>query len=148
VGKPKEPIYGPYQSERDAHEAVLRMAGPGDPPMPSVLSPDQKGRLLQEACYNCGLVLGEHDKRVLARLAEFPDSTVAVIAGLISRARGRAQKVRGGPGQDEDHALAHCPECGCPSAYYGMKDGEPGFQCPSCYCLFTVDPVMLEWQYA
>lgn len=148
MGKPEEPIYGPYQTERDAHEAVIALAGPGDPPMLSVLSPDQKWRLLQEACDNCGLVLGEHDKRVLSRLAEFPDSTVAVIVGLMSRARGRAEKVWGEPGRDEDPSLAYCPECGRPSPYYGLKNGEPGFQCPSCYCLFTIDPVMLEWLYA
>jgi hypothetical protein len=60
-----EPIYGPYQTERDAQKAVIRMAGPGEPPMPSALSPSQKWRLLQEACDNCGLALGEHEKHVL-----------------------------------------------------------------------------------
>jgi lipopolysaccharide biosynthesis regulator YciM len=26
-----------------------------------------------------------------------------------------------------------------------MTDGQPSWQCPSCYNMFTIDPVMLEW---
>jgi hypothetical protein len=83
-------IYGPYQVEREAHDAVIRMAGPGDPPVPSVLSPGQKWQLLSDACAASKLALGEHDKRVLAWLADYPDSSVAVITGLILRASGQA----------------------------------------------------------
>lgn len=141
-----EPIYGPYATERDAHAAVIAMAGPGDPPMPSVLSPDQKHRLLVEACEAAALPLGEHDKHVLAGLTDLPDSTVAVIVGLIARAAQRARQRRENP-DPEDRSLAYCPECECPSAFCGMKEGQPAWQCPSCYCLFTLDPVMLEWLY-
>lgn len=82
-------IYGPYRTELDAHEAVIRMAGPGDPPMPSVLSQGQKWQLLSDACTASKLQLGEHDKQVLAWLTGYPDSSVAVITGLILRASGR-----------------------------------------------------------
>jgi hypothetical protein len=139
-----EPIYGPYQTERDAHAAVIQMAGRGDPPMPSVLSQDQKWRLLREACEASALPLGEHDKHVLARLTDLPDSTVAVIVGLIARASQRARQRHEEPSPD-GHSLTYCPECDCPSAFYGMMDGQPAWQCPACYYVFTIDPVMLEW---
>jgi hypothetical protein len=139
-----EPVYGPYQTERDAHDAVITLAGPGDPPMPSVLSQRQKWQLLGDACAVAQLRLGEHDRRVLRWLAEYEDSTVAVIAGLIVRAGQRARQRREDPRPD-GHALAYCPECECPSAFCGMSGGQPAWQCPTCYHVFTLDPVMLEW---
>jgi hypothetical protein len=84
-----EEIYGPYQSEADAHAAVMRMIGPGARPVPSVLSQAQKWQLLSDACEASALELGGHDKRVLAWLADYPDSTVAVLAALILRASGQ-----------------------------------------------------------
>jgi hypothetical protein len=67
-----------------------------------------------------------------------------VLAGLILRAGQRARQRREEP-LPEEHSLTYCPECECPSAFCGMTDGRPAWQCPSCACLFTVDPVMLEW---
>jgi hypothetical protein len=84
-----EEIYGPYQNEADAHAAVMRMIGPGARPVPSVLSQAQKWQLLSDACEASALELGGHDKRVLAWLADYPDSTVAVLAALILRASGQ-----------------------------------------------------------
>ena len=139
-----EPIYGPYATERDAHDAVIKMAGPGDPPMLSVLSQDQKWRLLTGACASSGLGLGEHDKHVLAQLTGIPDSSVAVITALILRASGQARRRREDPAAD-GHTLTYCPECGCGSAFCGMTGGQPAWQCPSCCNMFTIDPVMLEW---
>jgi len=57
--------------------------------MPSVLSQRQKWQLLSDACAASELQLGEHDKRVLSWLTGYPDSSVAVITGLILRASGQ-----------------------------------------------------------
>lgn len=54
------------------------------------LSQRQKWQLLADACAASGLQLGGHDTHVLAWLVGYPDSTVAVIAGLILRASGQA----------------------------------------------------------
>lgn len=81
-----EEIYGPHQTEAEAHAAVMRMTGPGELPVPSVLSPQQKWQLLSDACEASALELGAHDTRFLSWQADYTDSTLAVLAGLILRA--------------------------------------------------------------
>lgn len=135
-----EEIYGPYGTETEAHAAVIRMAGPGDPPVPSVLSQRQKWQLLSEACDALKLDLGGHDKRVLSWVATWEDSTVAVIAGLISRAGNRAGPSSAEPAQSESTVIC-CPECDCEYCDADGMDGDrPRWQCPACYCVFTTGP--------
>lgn len=45
-----KPIYGPFGAEAGAHAVVIRMTGPGDPLVPSVLGQQQKRQLLAGAC--------------------------------------------------------------------------------------------------
>lgn len=42
---------------------------------------------LMDACADAGVALGAHDSRIIHWLAGWEPSTVAVIAGLVSRAR-------------------------------------------------------------
>jgi hypothetical protein len=71
---------GPYETEREALRASLW---------------EQQGRKLDQRAMNLadlaaecsGIRLGAYDKRIIEWLANYEPSTVAVICGLISRAR-------------------------------------------------------------
>lgn len=90
-----KPIYGPFGAEAGAHAVVIRMTGPGDPLVPSVLGQQQKRQLLAGACEASKLPLGGHHKHVLGWLAESaaaktPASEIAAITAQRGRpGRGR-----------------------------------------------------------
>jgi hypothetical protein len=88
---------GPYETERDARKAAIEQGGPAEPDW-SILSPGQRYKLLLNACADAGVFLGAYDHRILEWLAGWEDATVAVVAGLITRAHAAGQDARGGPG--------------------------------------------------
>jgi hypothetical protein len=76
---------GPFETEREARAVALAAAGPPRPGW-SILNEAQRHNMLLDACEAAGLQLGDYDRRILAWLTHWEDSTVAVIAGLITRA--------------------------------------------------------------
>jgi hypothetical protein len=87
---------GPFGTEREARAAALAAAGPPRPGW-SILNEAQRHNLLLAVCADAGVTLGEYDSRILAWLTHWEDATVAVIAGLITRAHAAGQDP-GGPG--------------------------------------------------
>ena len=85
---------GPYETEREAIEAVRHIHGlePGLAPWT-----ESNLGLLYGACNAAGVMLGEYDAQVLAWLARWEPQTCAVVAGLITRAHAAGQEP-GGPG--------------------------------------------------
>ena len=83
------PLDGPFATERQAAYAARELGGPLRDGW-SILSAVQSELLLVRACESAGVTLGDYDRRILAWVAGFEDSTCAVIAGLISRARAGA----------------------------------------------------------
>lgn len=75
--------HGPYEAERDAIAAVRHIldSEPGTGAW-------QKGSLalLMDACTDAGVAVGAYDSRILQWLTKWEPQTVAVIAGLITRA--------------------------------------------------------------
>ncbi len=88
---------GPYETGREAAAAVRHITG-----SPPGSWADGSHRLLEDACRAAGAELGAFDHRILLWLAGFEPATVAVVAGLITRAHeaGHNQAVcdSGGPG--------------------------------------------------
>lgn len=80
------PLEGPFATERQAAEAARTLGGPLRDGW-SILSAEQNRRLLNEACDSARITVGAYDQRILDWIAGFEDSTCAVIAGLITRAR-------------------------------------------------------------
>lgn len=76
---------GPFETERQAHAAAVEAGGPLQPGW-SILVEAQRRNVLLAACAGAGVELGAYDARILAWLARWEDSTVAVVAGLVSRA--------------------------------------------------------------
>jgi hypothetical protein len=79
---------GPHQTERQAAAAVRHITGsPAEAWEPGL------HQLLESACTTAGVTLGAYDHRILLWLAGWEPSTVAVVAGLITRAHeaGRAK---------------------------------------------------------
>ena len=82
-------VIGPYEDERQARGAAMDIAaGLGIRPVTSILSEDQRRKLLLEACKAAGVELGTYDERIIRWLANWEDSTVAVVSGLIERVYG------------------------------------------------------------
>lgn len=75
--------HGPFQTERQAHEAALRL---GTSSGGVLLSPTENCAMLAAACRAAGVELGEYDERIVRWLADWPDAYAAVVAGLIERA--------------------------------------------------------------
>jgi hypothetical protein len=72
---------GPFGTEREAAAAVRHVtASPAEAWGPGL------HKLLEDACTAAGVTLGSHDHAILLWLAGWEPSTVAVVAGLISRA--------------------------------------------------------------
>ena len=74
---------GPFGTEAEAREAV-RYIYNIEPVAGAWLEPSLA--LLLDTCADAGVAVGEYDSRILHWLASWEPSTVAVIAGLISRA--------------------------------------------------------------
>ena len=78
-----EPSDGPFETEREAIAAVRHILDtePGTGAW-------QEGilALLTDACANAGVQVGAYDSRILHWLTNWEPQTVAVIAGLITRA--------------------------------------------------------------
>ena len=70
---------GPFETERAARHAGYQ--GSTEHPGSSALLGQ-----LHAACYRSGVELGAYDRRILEWLAGWEPATVAVIAGLITRA--------------------------------------------------------------
>jgi hypothetical protein len=77
--------HGPYELERDTDNEPLPREARSTPAGRGVHQPINR-RHLTEACRDAGVVLGAHDARILAWLANYEPSTVQVVIGLISRA--------------------------------------------------------------
>ena len=75
---------GPFETEREAHASALA-AIPTDSGR-VILSRSQNRLLFERACEAAGVELGLFDLRILDWLANYEDSTCAVIAGLVARA--------------------------------------------------------------
>jgi hypothetical protein len=73
-------VSGPYESEQEAHAASLHeLQG---------RKQDMRAMNLADLGAECsGLQLGAYDRRIIEWLADWEPATVAVICGLISRAR-------------------------------------------------------------
>lgn len=84
---------GPYESETDTYDEPLYReiraihgsgrVRPGDPDR---LVSGAQLRHLEAACEAAGVELGTYDRNVLAWLANWPEPTVQVVIGLITRA--------------------------------------------------------------
>ena len=73
--------HGPYETEREAWEAVRHAYEPQG------MSWGATGtRLLEEACTAANVTLGAYDRRIVRWIALYEPSTIAVLAGLITRA--------------------------------------------------------------
>jgi hypothetical protein len=88
---------GPFETEREARDSVAHITA--SPPGTGAWG-DGCHRLLEDACRAAGVELGAYDHAILLWLAGWEPATVAVVAGLISRARqpGAHAEVLGEPG--------------------------------------------------
>ena len=77
---------GPYETEREAHEAAIASIPPREGWV--ILSGKQNRQLLTQACEQAGVTLGAYDQRIIDWLSGYEDATCMVIAGLIARAHG------------------------------------------------------------
>lgn len=73
---------GPFETEHEARAAVEHILS-----SPAAAMRDGNHRLLEDSCRAAGVELGAWDQRILVWLASWEPSTVAVVAGLITRAR-------------------------------------------------------------
>jgi hypothetical protein len=76
---------GPFNTEAEARAAVAAILA--SPPGTGAWG-DACRALLEDACRAAGVELGEFDRRIIGWLAGWEPATVAVVAGLISRAHG------------------------------------------------------------
>ena len=74
---------GPLETEREAHASALAAIQPENDQ--SILSRTENRLLFERACEAAGVELGAYDLRILDWLANYEDSTCAVIAGLVAR---------------------------------------------------------------
>jgi hypothetical protein len=76
---------GPFATEAEASAAARALGGPPDPGR-SILTGDQRLRMLTAACEAAGVELGDYDARFLAWLSGWEDGFCAVVAGIVTRA--------------------------------------------------------------
>ena len=74
----------PYETQRQAHAAAVAAIPPG--PGQIILNHAQNSQLLRRALDDAGVTTGAFDEQIVSWLANYEDSTVAVIAGWITRA--------------------------------------------------------------
>jgi len=79
---------GPFETERDAREAAITLAG-GQYPSGGIAAANLAA--LTEAANVAGVELGDYDRQILGWLAGYEPAMCAVIAGLITRAAERGQ---------------------------------------------------------
>ena len=86
---------GPFETEQEAAAAVRHVTG-----SPAESWQDGMHRLLEDTCRAAGVELGAFDHAILVWLAGWEPSTVAVVAGLIGRARQPTarEQLLGAPG--------------------------------------------------
>jgi hypothetical protein len=86
---------GPFETEHEARAAVEHILS-----SPAEAMTDGNLRLLEGACRAAGVELGKWDHRIVVWLAGFEPAAVAVVAGLILRARQPTarKQVLGEPG--------------------------------------------------
>lgn len=82
------PAAGPFDTEREAAAAVRHITT-----SPAEAWQDGMHRLLEDACLAAEVELGRFDHAILVWLAGWEPSTVAVVAGLIARARPPGARV-------------------------------------------------------
>jgi hypothetical protein len=80
------PQAGPFESERDAREASLYYVEGGPNSGLSI----SKANLADLEAATSGLALGAYDRRILSWLAGSEPATVAVVCGLVRRAKHAA----------------------------------------------------------
>jgi hypothetical protein len=80
--------HGPFETERQAREtAAVRTANAAFDANPAAGKHiPHHLRILMDACSAAGVFVGTYDLRILTWLANYEDTTCAVIAGLIRRA--------------------------------------------------------------
>jgi len=95
---------GPYQTEREAAAAVRHITS-----SPAESWQDGMHKLLEDTCRAAGVELGAFDHQIVRWLAGWEPAAVAVVAGLIGRARWRActpptarEQLLGQPGVAQD----------------------------------------------
>jgi hypothetical protein len=76
---------GPFSTETEARAAARALGGEPRPGW-SILSEDQRRRMLTAACEAAGVTLGAYDERIIGWLAGWEDETCAVVAGIVTRA--------------------------------------------------------------
>jgi hypothetical protein len=85
----------PYETERPARELpaerAVYAAFDADPGA-GKMAP-HNARMLAEACVAAGVELGAYDRRTLAWLSQWEPTTVAVIAGVMTRAHAAGRDV-------------------------------------------------------
>lgn len=79
---------GPFATEAEASAAARALGGPPDPGR-SILSGDQRLRMLTAACETAGVELGAYDARFLAWLSGWEDGFCGVFAGIVTRAAAK-----------------------------------------------------------
>ena len=76
---------GPFATEAEARAAAKALGGPPEEGW-SILSQEQRHRMMVRACETAGVRLGDYDDRILRWLAGSGDGPCAVICGLVLRA--------------------------------------------------------------
>lgn len=79
---------GPFATEAAASAAARALGGPPDPGR-SILSGDQRLRMLTAACETAGVELGAYDARFLSWLSGWEDGFCGVVAGIVTRAAAK-----------------------------------------------------------
>jgi hypothetical protein len=128
------PYHGPYRTSREATTAGIAARRAGES-----LS-DAHLRILTDAITGAGVDLGPYDQRIVRWLANSDSPTVAVIAGLITRAAEQPADSRApvGTGRGFDFADAVSKEL--PAGWIVTEvaaeiplAGAPGTPCPGGY---------------
>lgn len=93
---------GPFRTEEEAQAASLyvrTLTGWGPQGVGSITELNLAD--LDSACKLAGVELGAYDSRIIEWLAQYEPATVAVIAGLISRAHEAGSHLTGKDGSEE-----------------------------------------------
>jgi hypothetical protein len=119
---------GPYDTQRQAADAARHII---DSPPGTGAWTDGCHRLLEDACRAAGVQLGAYDHQVVLWLAGWEPWTVAVVAGLITRAHA------GVPGDDARRTILDALDVAADhkrdmAANCGDCEARPKGLCPTC----------------